>query len=922
MAQPIFSARPQVASPPPRPVKASFRPPVQGIESSVANEGFYDEASIMARSDSLFRHPASRMRRYSFEESATNNDDDSSERFMRPRLGSAPSSDIKHQRERSHFSIPDVMVTTCDEEGQLETHFEVQLEETARRALIPSSTLNRRTSEQKQTPSQSSSNVFKRKPRPPAIQVVDHDKAADDVDQENSDRTEVPPQTPKTPTTPMSASSTESGSKFARRLRKSSLPSLFARRERDAVIAKGPQEEAPPTPPLPQFFRKQPEVQEEIFAPKTPETHEAISTSSSKDTVPLQRDRSDSSGLSTSSGQQSPATSADPSSPPTSPSNATAAPTSPLVSFFTNRSKLSHPGAPKSPKEPRPPSPPSSLNRKSLKQQKKEEKNLIKELERVDKMVRKHDKKALKEEQRAAERVRKERAARAPFEAVRKAEGWLPHEEEMFRASEAIQAETNRVEQGRTKKALRHMSIFQSTSTSRHVARRASIQRRPAPAGIHEEKSSVAESNANPTSSVFMRAYSGEEQTDQGAANLHSDPVWTDVTSPTHSTFETQLNPSNEERSSFEGPSKLSRSSSSIRRSLRKDGRRSLALRAFKVDTQNSEASCSPERNTEPLHIRRRSLLGGNRENAKYRIESMVLEGSDLGWEDVDHGADDGSSVRTSGQITPRPKVVGVKGGWDPSRSPTEFSSSLFDSIYKEVNDMELSFENKYPSEAEERRKSLGRAELYRNGKGAFSKPVISLQDEKMFHVPQPKTSDDSEREAIGQFESPKSSLSSASNQSIQTKSSPSKNHVSSAAKQDSVESSSEGLSYESVSSSGNSSMSNPATPPTISGFTPSSQAPFKSSAQALPQVPMLNRVLQQQQQIAQPPPQHPPVPQLRKMRVGANPAGFRFPPPKEDALTHQSRGRSGSLPINEKPMEEDEADALLAQSSSSPFAF
>ncbi|CAO1631363.1 unnamed protein product [Parajaminaea phylloscopi] len=52
--------------------------------------------------------------------------------FSRPRSGSAPA---RHSRVRSHFSIPDVMVTGVEEEGE-ETHFEVRLPAEKRRASL------------------------------------------------------------------------------------------------------------------------------------------------------------------------------------------------------------------------------------------------------------------------------------------------------------------------------------------------------------------------------------------------------------------------------------------------------------------------------------------------------------------------------------------------------------------------------------------------------------------------------------------------------------------------------------------------------------------------------------------------------------------------------------------------------------------
>lgn len=59
----------------------------------------------------------------------------SSQHGARPRSGSEPLTASGHARVRSHFSIPDVMITSCEEEGE-ETHFEVKLQDEKRRTRL------------------------------------------------------------------------------------------------------------------------------------------------------------------------------------------------------------------------------------------------------------------------------------------------------------------------------------------------------------------------------------------------------------------------------------------------------------------------------------------------------------------------------------------------------------------------------------------------------------------------------------------------------------------------------------------------------------------------------------------------------------------------------------------------------------------
>ncbi|PWN40971.1 hypothetical protein IE81DRAFT_198559 [Ceraceosorus guamensis] len=53
----------------------------------------------------------------------------------RPRQDSAPAAGVRHLRARSHFSIPDVVVTSCEEEGE-QQHFEVKVPIAKRRSFV------------------------------------------------------------------------------------------------------------------------------------------------------------------------------------------------------------------------------------------------------------------------------------------------------------------------------------------------------------------------------------------------------------------------------------------------------------------------------------------------------------------------------------------------------------------------------------------------------------------------------------------------------------------------------------------------------------------------------------------------------------------------------------------------------------------
>lgn len=263
--------------------------------------------------------------------------------------------DPAHRRTRSHFSIPDVVVTSCVEEGET-LHYEMKVEPARRKMSLPlsltvssvNSSSGSGKSSKKQTPlqktGQETTSTGKKDSRPKvkpiAIQVYQEMQIMDEYNQRSFFDISPP------------ATMNNKDGKVIKRLRKSSLPSFFTRKDREATIL-------PPSPTIPDNWQQK-------------------------------------------AGERS----------PVSPIISGSTPSSPMSSLFGSTPPTSVESA-VSPISPTLPSPPSlapssptsvrALTKREKQVKQKEEKNLIKDLEKIDKMVRKHDEKAQKAAKKAVE---------------------------------------------------------------------------------------------------------------------------------------------------------------------------------------------------------------------------------------------------------------------------------------------------------------------------------------------------------------------------------------------------------------------------------------------------------------------------------------------------------------------------------------
>lgn len=1157
----LHSSRPGVFSPPPRPIPSKARPAAEvraaraqkGTRMTPLDETEDDEQQDQEGSNDQENHRDSRYtssvndedkqddgkrrsssrvpeRGMSLDEIAQSSNvtltDTSSTtpRSFRPRLESAPSAGISHYRSRSHFSIPDVTVTTSEEEGN-ETHFELQLEHAKRRMMLPASekgsALGQKDAARSDldvgklkfpsAPLDSSAQLRTRKERPPAIRVVD----AEGNPTSALEVAQYP--LPTSPTSPTAFQQSDdvshgtgnvnqTGSKIGRRLRKSSLPNLFGKKERDAAhvaaLRAMPASPTSPTPGLMEQLRHTSGPSAERSRSGSAGSEASLGARPSREKNGSATDRGEVSSPTSARPQMhkqfdggsgsessltndalsmsaSPATSTAPTSTPHSPTSPTQSsrPYSPLSAFFASKSNNKSAGPLGSP----------TLTKKEIKQRQQEEKMLIKELEKVDKMVRKHDEKTLNAQKKAEGKRRKEQkpiVAEQPAAVVQPVN--LDRQENHDVQPRIVPQE------GRAKKALRRMTLFHANTSATPRAnvpvRRGSVQRRSAVSPSHREDPNLQRQPQTlpPTNGNHLPNHTGTQYSqapvrpsrpaqppplhllrdrrrmdvqthvdqplpnapDAGEAMPNAggrerswsahDPArnesdWADVPSPVAASFtgrqsvevgalpnhsasvRSQANSgavsghktqeSGQDIGHMTRTSSIKRALSARRRMSVAAGRSvrprsgnenrtadsqadSQAVRTVRRQGSNTAAittkSQEPAQTATPFARQRKPLLGDTDEatKARYRIESIVLEGADLGWEEElglpSFADDDQMTPRGSGQVTPKPlhtsedKRLGAEErASGPFTSPTKVdvdlsapaspppAMSLFDSLYKEVDAMEMSFGQKYPAEAEVRRKSL----------------VASNRDSRRFSQVQDgryRTSLSKDRQSVSGV--PTTSDQSTESVPITAKTLPGGKAITSPDKKRSSGSSGSGsvrgrerasTGSSSATSSSSSSNAVPATPPLPSGFT-AFKAPVDIPSpvpQAVQEpVPSLARSSieelgpvrhsspsEQGSMVSQSSASSPPASPLssspaaqasRRMRVGANPKGFRFPPPVPSP-SHQSgtsafpdgniHARAGSLPLlsNEHAQqgmaagggtgaEEDQ----FTRSNSSPYAF
>lgn len=353
----------------------------------------------------------------------------------RPRLDSAPSGIGSHYRSRSHFSIPDIAIISADEEGN-EVRYELQLEQAKRRLILnPSKVIESKddkdhialdevSKQQLKSPattkakaqlamftfpssssngnqeggkkkSSKSSNLSR---IPPSIHVVNTEGQSRILDASEAAKFPLP-LSPTSPTSssqglqdqqsqtsihsvndqvfqsesaPIITNSTTMTGKIGKRLRKSSLPNLFGKKERDAANAAAMQI-MPIDGTNESFVQSSSNIRQHVFVAR--QSSDPVSINESLSGI----------GNGGNASQYVAGHNAE-------------VPTSPPISQVPS-SPTSTMGRPSST---------TSLTKKEVKQRQKEEKNLIKELEKVDKMVRKHDEKAIKAQKKAEEKKRKE----------------------------------------------------------------------------------------------------------------------------------------------------------------------------------------------------------------------------------------------------------------------------------------------------------------------------------------------------------------------------------------------------------------------------------------------------------------------------------------------------------------------------------
>ncbi|TKY88838.1 hypothetical protein EX895_002079 [Sporisorium graminicola] len=276
----------------------------------------------------------------------------------------------KHSRQRSHFSIPDVVVTTCEEEGE-EQVVELEIPPNKRRSYVLRDASEERGQEQRSFKKSSSATV--RRPAP-LIRFDTQEMKTIGMTRTGSipsissagslaSLAEVATATSSTPTS--SASSSLSKGSTAKRNRKPTFPLLFGRRTSDSSKSNAAS----------QIYVEEPLP----YSPTTPTSAPANYGDSFRSAQP--------DGLLFSSNPTSAST-----NPP------------PSRNIFTRAIS----GLPSPPVTPT--SPPRSALRKQMKAKAKEELALIKELERVDKLVKQHDDKARKAQEKIEAKNRKRAA--------------------------------------------------------------------------------------------------------------------------------------------------------------------------------------------------------------------------------------------------------------------------------------------------------------------------------------------------------------------------------------------------------------------------------------------------------------------------------------------------------------------------------
>lgn len=519
--------------------------------------------------------------------------------------------DYTHRRDRSHFSIPDVIVTSSVEEGA-RRHYEMRVEPAKRKVSFPYDSTNTtsglRLMESTKvwlTPAQraaleSEATLVKAIPdlrqlklnkgklkMPAPLAIVGRKSSEGDV--KRADSTDV---------------SSVSDSKAGWRPRRSSLSGLFSRKDREAAIAVSA---LPPSPTLPWHNSN----------PSAPaESSPTFSTISSFFT--------------TSSSSRS---SSVPSNPP-----------SPVMSASPNQSPILIPSYNPS----LPPAVVKSKKKEDLRAKFKEEQQLIKELERVDKMVRKHD-----QEMKKAAATRK--------------------------CPDQPTVESIENSEGKSRKGLTRMSVFRQTTSSTQKPALPSYIKASDRALMEQRKQKPLEGAAT-CESTMERRNSSEDSPD---ISWNGD-IWTDLPSP----VEEQL------------ISLTAHSPVRSRAMLERDYNAVASLPAVKRMSTLQRKSSGSQHAVNGNHSHRKASLrrdpmSKTKRQSLMRITGLGLDladAPDMEWEDSQES----------------PAMVASASFVDSnvSKLPSIKRTSLLASLYKDIEEMETTFQLEYRSIAKRSRDS------------------------------------------------------------------------------------------------------------------------------------------------------------------------------------------------------------------------
>ncbi|UZJ56322.1 hypothetical protein CBS101457_005642 [Exobasidium rhododendri] len=532
-----------------------------------------------------------------------------------------------HRRARSHFSIPDVIVTSSEEEGEA-VHFEVQVEPARRKSSFASQLGSLNSSslppdvaslrkDRPQSPSQSHSKTssvgskvgkkIKSKPKPLALHFTSMKTSQEATAASSILFSPTTPGTPYTPTTK------DGGNKIEKRSRKSSFPSIFSKKDREAANTAA----LPSSPTIVQ---------------STHQSSRPLSPSSEVGYFSMLASFT------------------------TSPTSSTA--TTPTSPFYADM--------------PTSPSSITSFTKKELKVKAKEEKNLIKELERVNKMVKKHDEKA----QRTAKLEK--------------------------RGAEEEKAGSISAKQGKAKNVLRRLSVFRpfpsviEAASSRKGVEPVEVDAAVA-AAVRDLQRSVPSEEiiSNPSTKEVATARKDSAESERGHSAWTTDQ-WADVPSPLDEhlpslTSDVPVNPEDDAAApsppvaETDTPTKK-RSTTTLQRKESTTHRALVKLEAEKAGRRRSTVGSTSGNAVHSHNVtsssKRRSLLGN-----QFKLGLGFIEGAELGWEDaMDSPTTEKSNVSTLDEQV-RPMLR------DNRAEKDKRSTLLLGSLYKDLDEMELTFQ-------------------------------------------------------------------------------------------------------------------------------------------------------------------------------------------------------------------------------------